>query len=316
MSAARTMQIGVLGGGGFGRAIARACARNGHEVTLWSRRGKQLPAIEGVRITDAFAGFERAEVSFLAVPSPYVEDLARELGAGLDGRHQLVHVSRGLIGEELEPISEALRRVTPCRRLGALAGPLVSEALEAGSPSGAIVGTRFPELADGVRLALGGEYVRVYDSRDIIGVEFASAMVGLLALGVGYGLGVGAGPAALAVFLTRALREAGRLAPSLGADPATLLGLAGYGDLLAVVAGDERPETRLGRAMGQGASLEAAATNAGAHIEGVQIARRLSAHAKRLRLEAPITDTLLAVIEGMPAAQAMRALMARDAGTE
>ncbi len=309
----RTLNVGVLGGGGFGRAIAAAAVRNGHEVLLWSRRAADM---KGTTAVTHLAELAANDVTFFAVPSPYVEDLAKELGAHLDGRHQLVHVSRGLVGDDLEPISQVLRRVTPCRRMGALAGPLVAEALADGSPSGAILGSRFREVSDTVRLAIGSPKLRVYDSRDIVGVEFASAMVGLLALGVGYGQGVGAGPASLAVFLTRALHEAARLAPSLGADPATLQGLAGVGDLLAVVAGDDRPEILLGRAMAQGKTLADAASTAGTHIEGVQIARRLSAHARRLQLPAPITDTLVGVIEGMSAEKAMQALMARDVGTE
>ena len=200
--------------------------------------------------------------------------------------------------------------------MGALGGPLVAEALRDGTPSGAVVGTHFPEVADAVRAALGSEALRLYDTMDLVGVEVASAMVGLLALGVGYGRAAGAGPAALALVLTRGMAEAARLAPSLGADPQTLSGLAGHGDLLAVMAGDERPEVRLGRALAEGRSLDEAAREAGAHIEGVKLASRLAAHAERLGLEAPICRTIVDVLEGTPAQDAIRALMARDAGTE
>ncbi|HJK95426.1 MAG TPA: NAD(P)-binding domain-containing protein, partial [Polyangiaceae bacterium LLY-WYZ-15_(1-7)] len=137
--------VAVVGGGGFGQGIARAAARQGLEVLLWSRSPRNL---EGVKDTTSFVEVARAGLIFLAVPSPFVEAVAGEMGQQLDGRHYLVHVSRGLVGDALEPISLALRRVTPCRRVGALGGPLVAEALRDGTPSGAVVGTHFPEVAD------------------------------------------------------------------------------------------------------------------------------------------------------------------------
>lgn len=307
--------VAVVGAGGFGQAVAHAAARCGRDVMLWSRSERRFDEPR-IRWTASLADLRESEIAFIAVPSPFVSALAEELAPHLDGRHYLVHVSRGLIGDELTPISRILREQTPAHRVGALAGPLAVDALRDGTPSGAIVGTRFPEVADAVREAIGSSALRIYDTSDVVGVEVASAMVGLLALTAGYAQAMKVNGPTLAVFLTRALAEAARIAPTLGADPQTLFGLAGMGDLMAVLAGDDRPEVRLGRALAAGTPLAAAGEEAGAHIEGVSIARRLADHAERMNLKAPITRAIVGVLEGRSARDALAALMAREVGSE
>jgi len=307
------MKIAVLGGGAFGCGLSLAAAREGHDVRLWSRSARDL---KDVRSTREIAEARECELVLIAVPSPWLPGVAEQLAGHLDGRHYLVHISRGLIGDDLQPISKVLRARTPAHRVGALAGPLIASALAEGRASGAIVGTHFPEVADAVREAFGSETLRIYDTPDVVGVEVASAMVGLFALTIGYAQALDVDGAALAVFLTRAMAEASRLVPSLGADPSTLYGLAGFGDLIAVVARQDRPEGQLGRALGSGKSLEEAGKLAGAHIEGVSIAERLAAHAERLKLDAPITRAIVGVLEGGSPREAFAALMARRVGSE
>lgn len=309
------LRIGVVGGGAFGRGIAKAAARTGHEVTLWSRRAREIDDAK-VRTSSAFADLSDAELIFLAIPSHVVEPVCVELGDHLDGGHLLAHVSRGLVGDALEPVSSVVRRLTPVRRVGALAGPLAAEALALGTPSGAIIGTHFPEVADAVREAIAGPSLRLYSTDDIVGVEVASALVGLLALAVGHAQARGVEPAALATFLTRGVVEASRLAERIGGDPKTLSGLAGYGDLLAVMAGDERPEEAVGRALAEGKSLTDATREAGAYIEGVSIAERVVAFAAREGIEVPICEAIARVLAGRPAAEVLQSLMDRGASAE
>ena len=315
-STAASLPIGVLGAGNFGRAVARAASRAGRRVELWGRTPRDLSDAR-IHSTSDLSVLAEAELIFVAIPSQYVRAAATDLGAYLDGRHLLVHVSRGLIGEELLTITQCLREVTAARRVGALAGPLDADALANGAPCGAIVGSRFDEVARAVRDAIGGPALRIYDTRDVIGVEVASAMVGLLALATGYASEAGVGPAALAVFLTRGMAEATRLAVSLGAQSSTLMGLAGYGDLMAVAAGDERPEVRLGRALARGQRVQEAAEAAGANIEGVSIAARVAQFAEVTGLEAPIAAVIARFVDGeLSRDAAIAALMARRVGRE
>lgn len=309
-------RVAILGAGKFGQGLAHAARRAGRDVLLFSRFPQSL-GDDGIHVVDRLEALAEAELVFIAVPSRVVAEVGRELGEHLDGRHLLVHVSRGLVGDELTTLSRVLREVGPARRVGALAGPLDADALRNGDPAGAIVGSAFPEVGAAVRAAIGSETLRIYGSPDVVGVEVASAMVGLAAIAVGYARAVGAGPSALAVMVTRAMHEAAQLGVELGAKRDTFWGLSGLGDLLAASLGDGRPELAVGEALGRGETAAAAAEAAGTNIESVRLAERLAAYAQRLSIEAPVISTVAAVIAGeLDTTAALGALMARQVGRE
>ena len=304
-------RVAVLGGGSFGRALALQVTRGGRLVTLWSRQSRDS-AHANVRTTTRLAEVGQAELLFVATPSVHVDALARELSPHLDGTHLLVHVSRGLLGNDLTTITHRLRSATPCRRVGVLAGPLVARALAEGEPGGGVVGSLFPEVSDAVREAIGGPTLRIYGTSDVVGVEIASAMVGLFALGIGYAQGRGFGPATTAMLATRGMAEATRVGVARGANERTFSGLAGFGDLMAAVAGDGRPESLFGRALAEGLPLDEAAGRAGAYVEGAAIAGHVAAFAERHGMEAPIAAGLAAILSGKASGAAVLAqLMSR-----
>jgi glycerol-3-phosphate dehydrogenase (NAD(P)+) len=244
------------------------------------------------------------ELVFVVVPSMHVPSVAPALGLHLDGRHLLVHVSRGLIGDGLETVSRHLSAHTPARRVGCLAGPINPEVLAQGLPGGGVVGTGFPEVAEAVREAIGGATLRLYETDDTVGVEVASALVGLLALAAGFCLESRISPSALAVMMSRGLEESARVGVLLGARRETFHGLAGAGDLYAAIASDERAEVRLGRALAHARDLETAGREAGAYIEGITIARRVARYAARMNVDAPIARVMADVLEGQMSAEA------------
>ena len=310
-----SLRIGVVGAGGFGRAIALASARHGHDVVVWSRKERELP--DPIRMSTDIGAIGDSELIFVAVPARHAVSVAEQLGEVVDGRHLMIHVSRGLIGAELKTITQVIRDKTVCRRIGALAGPLAADALAEGRPSGAILGTGFPELTEMARDALGGGELRVYDTLDVVGVELASATVGFLMVVLAYAQEIGAEPSTLAVLATRGMVEVSRVGQTLGAKEATFMGLAGLGDLIAAVAGDQRPEFQLGRALAQGAKLSNARGKVGDYVEGIDVARHLMEHARRLGLDTPISSTFVALSEGsISPDDAIQALMERHVGKE
>ncbi len=310
------IKVAVVGGGGFGWGLALAAERAGREVLLWSRR-PQREGSAGIRLVGSLAELAAAELIFFAVPSPVLPELARQLGEHLDGGHYLVHVSRGVVGDELQTLSQVLRSATPCRRVGALAGPLVAQALADGAPGGGVVASRFPEVHAAVREALGGERLRIYSTDDLIGAEFASTAVGLLAMAVGFAQGIGLGPATLAVMASRGMSECTRIGVALGGRAETFHGLSGLGDLIAAVAGDGRPELAVGRELAGGVPLGEIRRQGGAYVEGIESARKIAAYARRTGARAPLVSLCADVFERKLSSQeVVHALMSRAVGEE
>lgn len=293
------LTVAVVGGGPWGQALALAALRAGSDVTLVSRRDP--PATEGLQHRRELVTAAEARMIVLAVPSGSIPDLLGELGPRLGGGHFVLHGVRGLVGDELATISSLVRSTTPVRRVGALGGPVLVDELRAGAPSVMVVGSHFQEVLDGAHEAFDHDALRLYMTRDLTGLEWASALTGLLSIAAGFAVASKAGPGLVAAFTTRAVHEAARIAVAAGGEQGTLLGLAGLGDLLAAVNQPGRPEVALGAALAGGATLDEAVARVGMRVEAISLLPRLvpwaEAHKVRIPIVAAIAD---AVLRGTP----------------
>jgi glycerol-3-phosphate dehydrogenase (NAD(P)+) len=291
--------VAVVGGGTWGLALAAAAARTGTDspTLLFSRRAHDGALPPGVEQTHELAEVgERARLVLLAVPSQHARGVARSLGDALDGRHFVVHGVRGLAdaGENMETIADIVRQETPVRRVGALGGPALAGDLLAGRPTVMVCGSHYPEVNHAVTAAFVSPSLRLYTTDDLRGLEWASALVGCLAIGVGFAQGIGLGAGLSAAVIARSIQEAARLAAAAGGDDRTLLGLAGYGDLLASISQHERPEVALGEALAKGKSLEEALRESKQRVEAVDLIPRITAWAEHHGVRTPIFQALTA----------------------
>ncbi len=290
--------IGVLGGGPWGLALARAASR-GPSVTWLHSRRQQDADVPGVRLTRDLAELANCRLLLVAVPSNLARSVARELGDHLDGSHIVVHGIRGLSGPELSTVSQIFREETPVRRLGALGGPVQADELAAGRPSAMVVASEFAEVIAAVCDALQSDRLQLESSRDLRGLEWASALVGCLSIGIGFAQARGdVSPGLLAALISRAVDEAATIVTAAGADENTFYGLGGYGDLLASMALTDRPEVVLGRALATGAKLEDARKQARLRVEAIDLVPRILAFAKAHEVRRPIFDAIGAILDG------------------
>ena len=294
-----SLSVAVVGAGTWGLALAAAASRARGEAFLYSRKSEGLKLPKGVTAIHELAEVgRRARLIVLAVPSRVARDVARGLGEGVDGRHLVVHGIRGLAGEALHPISEVVRQETPVRRVGAIGGPALAEDLLAGKPSVLVSGSNFPEVNEAVVEGLGSKSLRIYTTHDLRGLEWASALIGGLVIGIGAAQELGTSPGLVAAVISRGVDECARIAAAAGGEERTLLGLAGYGDLLASIEQAQRPEVLLGRALARGKTVESATKDAGMRIEAVELVPRVVTWAKEHHVDVPIFDALARAIFG------------------
>ncbi len=319
----RADTVGIVGAGAFGTALGSVLARAGRRVILWSRDAQVVDAITKTRscprlpdaplpepleaTVDAKKLAAEARFLVMAVSSTDVQPRAKELGAFLDGSHIVVHAIGALAVPANERVSDVMSRGLPTLKIGALAGPALPGDLAVGEFSSMVVASAFDEVVNEARRLLNAPPIlRVYGSKDLAGVELASALAGAytVALGMSDGLGIGPGPRA--VLVTRAVAEASRLGQAAGAQPRTFSGLAGLGNLL--VRGTERtskvrgtsPEIRtlsadyeLGRRLADG--VMTAESN---RTEGARAAIAGSKLAQQLRVHMPLLQGVAAVLAG------------------
>jgi len=306
----RADTIGIVGAGQFGSALASVLGRAGRRVIIWSRdhavvdaintkrRSPRMPAAvlpESVSATaDPRALSSEVRFIVLATTSSIVRERARELGDVLDGSHIVVHAIGALAHPTNERVSEVMVQGLPTLKVGVLAGPALPADLAEGEFSSIVIASAFDEVvAEGRRLLNAPPSLRVYGSKDLVGVELASALSGAytIALGLADGLGMGAGPRA--VLVTRAVAESSRLGVAAGAEARTFAGLAGLGNMLVRASGERSADYVLGRRIADGI-----VTGDNAKTEGARATIAVLALAKSLRVRMPVLQGLAAVLTG------------------
>lgn len=285
--------VAVIGGGDWGRALASAAHRAGASVLLVSRRKRDAGLDAAIKQTsDMVEAAKHARLIVITAPTAHVTDVCRELGAGLDGSHYVVHGVRGLVGEELRTVSDVVRSETAVRRVGALGGPAIASELLLGKPNVIVCGSRFPEVCEVFQDAFSSPVLRVYPSPDLLGLEWASALVGCLMIAIGYAQGLEMSPGLIAAFVSRSIGEASRITEARGGDEHTLLGLAGYGDLLASTSQSGRPEVLLGKAIAKGKTLKEAVAEVKERVEAIELVHLVVRFAEENNLRTPIFKAL------------------------
>lgn len=306
----RADTVGIVGAGQFGSALASVLGRAGRRVILWSRdhavvesintkrRSPRMPAAAlpepVVATADPRQLASDARFIVLATTSSIVRERARELGDVLDGSHIVVHAIGALAQPTNERVSEVMVQGLPTLKVGVLAGPALPADLAEGEFASMVIASAFDEVvSEGRRLLNAPPALRVYGSKDLAGVELASALSGAYTIALGLADGLGMGPGPRAVLVTRAVAESSRLGAAIGAEPRTFAGLAGLGNMLVRSSGERSADYVLGRRIADGI-----VTGDNAKTEGARATLTGLELAKSLRVRMPVLQGLAAVLTG------------------
>ena len=160
-------------------------------------------------------------------------------------------------------------------------------------------------------------YFRPYWNTDVLGCELGGTVKNVIALAVGIASALGLGDNAKATLITRGLAEMARLGEAMGADPRTLAGLAGMGDLVATCSSPLSRNRRFGAYLGQGLNVAQARERTRQTAEGVTSYIPVLELAGKHGVEMPLTEMVGAVITGqVSVGDAAAGLMSRSAKPE
>jgi len=321
--------IGVLGAGSWGTALAFHLAGIGHRTSLWARRPEQAEDINqtrenrrylpGAKLPDtlvATADLEEAlhqkDVILSVVPSHTKRTVWNEASKYLAENVPVISASKGIENESLALMSTVLEEILPSNPLAFLAGPSFAKEVVAQLPTAIVIGSKSMALNDQLQALFSNERLRAYGTTDVIGIEVGGALKNVIAIACGCADGIGFGQNTRAAILTRGLAEITRMAVQLGAEPLTLAGLGGMGDLVLTCCGDLSRNRRVGLGLGKGKSLEAVLKEMGQVAEGVLTTRAARDLALRENVDMPITFEIFSILyENKPAKQVVSDLMSR-----
>lgn len=324
--------VAVVGAGSWGTALAMQLGRNGHDVRLWDHDAaraarmqqdrentRYLPGLEfpeGLTVTaDLGAALSGVALVVCAVPSQALREVVAQVGRHMHAGQVICGASKGIEVDSLLTMDEVMRAVLPPEvrpNLCALGGPSFAKEVAMGLPTAVVVAGESEDACHVVADAFHGGFFRVYHTDDVVGVEIGAALKNVLAIACGVSDGAGLGTNARAALITRGLAEMTRLAVALGAQPLTMMGLAGLGDLVLTCTGDLSRNRRVGLGLGQGKTLPVILAELGQVAEGVVTARSAWNLAQRTGVEVPIMEQVYRMLyEDKPVLLALRDLSGR-----
>ena len=328
-----TSKVGVIGGGSWGTALAQLMADQGSDVLMWARSTEiardinthhenkiylpGAPLSANLRVTNTLAeAVVGKDLILLVVPSHVMRSVMSEVAPHLPEGVPLVSAAKGIENDTLMTMSELLEDILPIKyhpSLAFLSGPSFARELVQALPTAVSVAARYERVAQQVQQMMVAPYFRVYTSTDVVGIELGGALKNVVAIASGAADGMGLGYNATAALITRGLAEVTRLGIQRGANPLTLSGLSGMGDLVLTCMGGLSRNRTVGQKLGQGMSVQEVLGDMRQVAEGVKTALSVHRLAEREGVEMPICNAVYRVLyEGMPASELATSLMSRS----
>lgn len=329
------MKITVIGAGSWGTALALHFSQHGNRVSLWTRNADQVRQMQEERenkhglpsfpfpetlevcadLADALqdSGLVLIVTSVAGLRSS--AELLKQNGAG---HLPILAACKGFEQDTGLLTFQVLKEVLPDnKKIGVLSGPSFAQELAKQLPCAVVLASENQEWVEELVPRLNTSVMRLYGSTDVIGVAVGGAVKNVMAIATGLSDGLEYGLNARAALVTRGLAEITRLASAMGAQPKTMMGLAGIGDLILTCTGALSRNRRVGLGLAEGKELHQVLVEIGHVSEGVSTIEEVFNTACKYQIDMPITQTLLQLIrKEMTPQQVVERLMERSARFE
>ncbi len=328
-------RIAVIGAGAWGTALAIVAGRSGrHQVNLWVREKEVCESIQTSRMNVLFLpgqaipqtasatmdmqeALSGAEMVISVVPSHHCRRVFEHMSQWLLPQMLFVSATKGIENDTLLRMTEVIQEIVGklsgfAPRIAALSGPTFALEVAQGSPTALAAASTDLALAAIVQKELSDPGFRIYMNDDMTGVELGGALKNVMAIAAGVADGMGLGHNSRAALITRGLAEITRLAVRKAANPLTLAGLAGMGDLVLTCTGDLSRNRTVGIGLGKGQKLKDVLAGMSQVAEGVKTTKSAYDLAERLGVEMPITRAMYRLLyEDISAMEAVSELLGR-----
>lgn len=316
------MSVSILGAGAFGTALAISLARNGQPVTLWARDARHVNDMQKSRqnanrldghhfpdslaVTDNIKTAAAADTLLIATPMQKLAVFLQDHAVYFNTK-TLVACCKGIdLATNRGPVATIAgicQNATPA----ILTGPSFAHDIAKGLPTALTLACEDENVGRSLQSQLSTGNLRLYRTSDTIGAELGGALKNVIAIACGATIGAGLGESARAAVMTRGYAEMQRLAQALGAQPQTLSGLSGFGDLTLTCTSIQSRNYAFGFSLGENKPFDSSIT-----VEGAKTALAVSNMAKTLKVDMPLADVVAGILlQKTTVSEAMEALLSR-----
>ena len=304
------MKLTVIGAGCWGLTLAWLLTDNFDEVTVWGReqdlsedliknkhasKPLEVQLADKVEITsDLKAAINGADIILNVVATSGTRSVCENLKiSGIKSEQILVNASKGIELPSLMRMSQVIKDVLPDQTLAILSGPTLAKEVLAGKPTAACVACEDIKIAEFVQKACNvPNRFRLYTNSDVIGVELGGSLKNVIAIASGFAHEMQLGDNCAGTLLTRGMAEIVRVSINLGANPSTLYGLSGMGDLIATCSSPMSRNYTVGKFLGQGKKIDDILRELGSVAEGIKTSKAICELAKKLGIEVPVSNAI------------------------
>ena len=304
------MKLTVLGAGCWGLTLAWLLTNNFDEITVWGRaqdlsedllnnkhasKPLEVQLDAKIEITSDLANaIKNADIILSVIATSGTRDVCEHLkSAGIKDEQILVNASKGIELPSLMRMSEVIKDVLPNQRLVVLSGPTLAKEVLQGKPTAACVACEDIETAQFVQKAFNvPNKFRLYTNTDVIGVELGGSLKNVIAIASGFAHTMGLGDNCSGTLLTRGMAEIVRVSIQLGANPSTLYGLSGMGDLIATCSSPMSRNYTVGSMLAKGKKINDILAELGSVAEGVKTSKAICELAQKLGIEVPVSNAI------------------------
>ncbi len=322
-------KVGIIGTTTWGTTLAITLARSNVAVLLLARDEKEAYVLDqkrenarfipGVKFPnnltvtyspeDVIAG---VDITLIAVPSRSFRKNIQAIASFANPHSPIVSATKGLEVGTSKRMTEILKEELGLKCVCVLSGPNLASEIIQNKPSSAVIASPCNDMAVLAQSIMNSNNFRVYTTDDVVGVELGGALKNIIALGSGVCDGLGFGNNAKAAFITRGLAEISRLAVASGANPLTLAGLSGMGDLIATCSSTSSRNHFVGVQLSRGMNLAEITEKMDNVAEGVDTTLAATRLADNLCVDMPIANTAYDIMfRGLSVEKAISDLLER-----
>lgn len=324
--------IGIIGSGSWGVALGIHLARMGNNIKIWSfdeteanlinneHKCKFLPNIEISENIKCYLNYKDAidntELILHVTPSKFTRNTLKQYKQFITNQ-QIIICGKGFESETLYTLDKIFEEELPNIKIGVLSGPSHAEEVSLGIPTAMVIASKYDDVIENIQNIFMNENLRIYSTKDVIGVELGGALKNIIAFCAGMLTELNLGDNTFAALVTRGLKEIARLGVKLGGEYNTFYGLTGLGDLIVTCLSEHSRNRTAGKLIAQGKTIEETKKEVGMVIEGldnIEVAYKLS---KIHNVEMPIVSIVYDVLyNNLSPKSAINILMTRDKKAE
>ncbi|MEO0072334.1 MAG: NAD(P)H-dependent glycerol-3-phosphate dehydrogenase [candidate division WOR-3 bacterium] len=332
------MRIAFIGAGRWAFTLALLLYHKGKEVKLWEPREdinideqkkklltnfpSDIEFPQGITVTKNLEEvITNADVIFFAVPAQVLRDallrIIRLKNEYFRSKPILVSAIKGLENTTNKRMSQILEEFFSGYKIAVLGGPGIPYEIVRNTPTALVVASNDLETAEFVQSILSSETVRIYTQSDVVGTEIGGALKNIYAIAGGICDGLKFGANTKAALVTRGLYEMIRFGVAFNANPMTLAGLAGIGDLIVTAYSSYSRNRLLGEKIAQGMKLEDILRTSSGVIEGLTSVVSAYRLANKMKIEVPIMEAVYEILyKNAEISKTIKKLMARPLRAE